>query len=82
MPHNFKESQSASSGYRSYSEWIPHYLINRPRKFVKHCLVKLALGRNIRSRNIIVNDDGEITVKSEESHRIYKVVLDEDQIPK
>lgn len=56
-----------SSGYRRYTSWVPHYLMNRPRKFVTHCMEKIALASRISTANIREESAGIVQVKSAES---------------
>ena len=60
-----------SSGYRRYTSWVPHYLINRPRKFVTHCMEKIALASGISAANIREESAGVVHVKSTEFYYYY-----------
>lgn len=53
-----------SSVFRSYSSVVPHYLHNRPRSFVVHCMEKLDSATNIPARYVCEVSTGIVEVKS------------------
>ena len=53
-----------SSVFRSYSSVVPHYLHNRPRSFVVHCMEKLDSATNIPASYVREVSAGTVEVKS------------------
>ena len=52
-----------SSGYRSYTSWIPNYMKDMPRKFVAHCMEKITLASRISSISICEEKERVVGVK-------------------
>ena len=71
------------SRYRRYAHAVPEYLKNRPREFVKHCLIKLSIAKSMNKSFISMVDDGLFHVKSDSSsHENYTVYFgDEKSMP-
>ena len=67
------------SRYRQYSGNVPNYLKNRPREFVKHCLIKLSMAKAIRNNSITIINHGVFSVKSENSNNTYTVCFGDDE---
>eukprot|EP00794_Sanderia_malayensis_P017245 gene17245-18965_t len=70
-----------SSGYKSYSAWVPSYLLDRPRKFVLHCLEKLSLAARISSNHITVESNSDSFIKVHSDRSIYKVAFNHNGMP-
>ena len=72
-----------SSSFRTYSDAVPSFLHNRPRRFVKHCLEKLDAASKIPPENIPEVSKGILKVKSSHIPRKkeYTVSLDENSFP-
>ena len=68
-----------SSGYRSYPTQVPYFLVDRPCKFVLHCLAKLSLAAKLSPPSVSVDSKGEVTVKGEA--KLYRVVFNHAGMP-
>lgn len=58
-----------------YDQSVPHFLLNRPKKFVKHCLHRMPPFVEVDEACIKVVSDGVYTVSSRDSDRTYEVRL-------
>ena len=67
------------SRYRQYSGNVPNYLKNRPREFVKHCLIKISMAKAIRNNSITIINHGVFSVKSENSNNTCTVCYGGDE---
>ena len=55
-----------SNCYRSYDKSIPEWLHNRPKNYVKHCLEKMELTKEINTRNLFKSEELQKFNKSRE----------------
>eukprot|EP00794_Sanderia_malayensis_P001791 gene1791-1996_t len=67
-----------SAGYKSYSAWVPSYLLDRPRKFVLHCLEKLSPAARISSNHITVESKCYSFIKVQSDRNIHKVAFNDN----
>ena len=58
-----------NSKYRKYDRNVPKYLVNRPAHFVKHCLLKITIGKNADMSGIVMKSNGEFIVHSFKDNR-------------
>ena len=65
--------------YCQYSSNVPNYLKNRPREFVKHCLIKLSMAKAIRNNSVTIINHGVFSVKSEKSNDTYNVCFGDNE---
>ena len=56
-----------SQGYRKYSSEIPHFLVNRPRILVTHCIERIFAAKEIESHHIECTDSmkGKFKIRSQ-----------------
>ena len=66
-----------SNCYRSYDKSIPEWLHNRPKNYVKHCLEKMELTKEINTRNLFKSEElQKFTVTSSTNpEKFYEVYL-------
>ena len=48
---------SSSNWYRSYNKNIPEWLQNRPKKYVKYCLEKMELAKEVNTINLFKSEE-------------------------
>ena len=59
-------------GYRSYSEAVPYFLHNRPKKFITHCITRLPPAvQQIPEDNITQGNNWEFNIQSVDSENVY-----------
>ena len=66
----------SKSRYRSYGDFVPNYLRDRPKELVKHCMDQIFIAENIASDGIIMTEQGSFLVPSESMgtdnrHEVY-----------
>ena len=66
--------------YRSFNKNIPEWLHNRPKKYVKHCLEKMELAKEVNTNNLFKPEQLQtFTVTSSANpEKFYKVFLGDD----
>ena len=58
---------------------MPNYLKNRPREFVKHCLMKLPTVKVIRNNSITIINHDIFSIKSDNSNDTYTVCFGDNK---
>ena len=62
--------------YRSFNKIIPEWLHNRPKKYVKHCLEKMELAKEVNTKS---EERQMFTVTSSANpEKFYEVFLGDD----
>ena len=66
--------------YRSYNKNIPEWLHNRPKKYVKHCLEKRELAKEVNTKNQFKSEELQtFTITSlANPEKFYEVYLGDD----
>ena len=62
-----EENTRLSCSYKRYDLEMPHYLHNRPRHIVQHCLEKIDLAKSIPFHHVILEGEGQFEVHSQTS---------------
>ena len=70
----------SSNWYRSYNKNIPEWLYKRPKKYVKHCLEKIELAKEVNTKNLFRSEELQtVTVTSSANpEKFYEVYLGYD----
>ncbi|XP_047141532.2 uncharacterized protein LOC105847166 isoform X1 [Hydra vulgaris] len=82
--NRYCEINTRSSGnYRQYSSYLPSFLHDRPRHFVKHCLQKMSLAQHIDLSGVLVSEPGKfLCASSTNSREFYSIFFgDSDNMP-
>ncbi|XP_049320443.1 uncharacterized protein LOC125781182 [Astyanax mexicanus] len=74
-----KLNYSYTSDYKAYSSYVPDFLRNRPKDFVKHCLKAIEAASWYGKEQIRNLGKGCFQIKSEQSAQWYCVDLGDDQ---
>ena len=75
-----EENVRRSGMYRKYNKTLPDWLNDKPYKFTKHCLDRIASSKNIRKSDVVVEDKekNNFRVRSVGQNNLYSVCLGDD----
>ena len=73
-------NQTSHSSYRAYAPEIPEFLVNWPKTFIKHCLMKINEAKHYDKTGIVMVANGKFRLLSfqEGSRKVYHVSYGDD----
>ena len=73
-------NQTSHSSYRAYAPESLEFLLNPPKTYIKHCLIKINESKHYRKTGIVMIADGKFRLLSfqEGSRKVYHVSYEDN----